>query len=114
MNEEWFDLMEQSAIEAHLQEFESLLNGIGPQHLNHYVYILRGPRDGKVFYVGQGTNARVLAHLREAIAVEYGAQLGTQHPAHSPDTTHRRNPGGRRAGQSALNLPISAPNFAPS
>ena len=81
MNEWWFDSMEQSEIEVHLQEFESLLNGIGPQHLNHYVYILRDPRDGKVFYVGQGADARVLAHLREAIAAEYGAQPGTQHTA---------------------------------
>ena len=58
MNAGWFDLMEQSEIEAHLQEFESLLNGIGPPHLNHYVTILRDPRDGKVFYVGRGTDAR--------------------------------------------------------
>lgn len=34
--------------------------------LKTYVYILRDPRDSKVFYVGQGTGNRVFDHLNEA------------------------------------------------
>lgn len=34
--------------------------------LRHYVYALRDPRDGKVFYVGKGIGDRINAHAREA------------------------------------------------
>ncbi|GHU70473.1 hypothetical protein FACS189450_04980 [Spirochaetia bacterium] len=34
--------------------------------LGKYVYALKDPRDGKVFYVGQGTGARVFSHFNEA------------------------------------------------
>ena len=32
--------------------------------LGNYVYLYKNPLDGKVFYVGKGTNKRALAHLR--------------------------------------------------
>lgn len=34
--------------------------------LGFYVYALRDPRDGQVFYVGKGVGGRVFAHQREA------------------------------------------------
>lgn len=34
--------------------------------LMHYVYALRDPRDGKIFYVGEGAGDRVFAHFNEA------------------------------------------------
>lgn len=34
--------------------------------LRYYVYALRDPRDGKVFYVGKGIGDRINAHVREA------------------------------------------------
>ena len=34
--------------------------------LRYYVYALRDPRDGRVFYVGKGIGDRINAHLREA------------------------------------------------
>lgn len=34
--------------------------------LRYYVYALRDPRDGKVFYVGKGVGDRINAHVREA------------------------------------------------
>lgn len=36
------------------------------EKLGKYVYVLRDPRDRKVFYVGQGTNNRVFDHFGEA------------------------------------------------
>lgn len=36
------------------------------QALGFYVYALRDPRDGQVFYVGKGVGDRVFAHQREA------------------------------------------------
>lgn len=36
------------------------------KHLAYYVYALRDPRTGLVFYVGKGTGDRINAHLREA------------------------------------------------
>ncbi|MCB2411529.1 hypothetical protein LGT39_01530 [Demequina sp. TTPB684] len=35
-------------------------------HLGFYVYALRDPRDGDVFYVGKGKGDRINAHVREA------------------------------------------------
>jgi len=46
------------------------LNELGEHHLKHYVYVLRDPRDGKVFYVGEGTTDRVLSHLNETLEAE--------------------------------------------
>lgn len=34
--------------------------------LGSYVYVLRDPRDGRVFYVGKGLGGRVFAHVAEA------------------------------------------------
>ncbi|WP_159599193.1 LEM-3-like GIY-YIG domain-containing protein [Agromyces humi] len=34
--------------------------------LRYYVYALRDPRDGRVFYVGKGVGDRINAHVREA------------------------------------------------
>ena len=34
--------------------------------LGKYIYALRDPRDGKIFYVGQGVNDRVFSHFFEA------------------------------------------------
>lgn len=34
--------------------------------LGYYVYVLRDPRDGQVFYVGKGLGARIFSHAREA------------------------------------------------
>lgn len=34
--------------------------------LGKYIYALRDPRDGKIFYVGQGSNDRVFGHFNEA------------------------------------------------
>lgn len=36
--------------------------------LRYYVYALRDPRDGRVFYVGKGIGDRINAHAREASA----------------------------------------------
>ena len=34
--------------------------------LGHYVYALRDPRDGRVFYIGKGIGDRIKAHISEA------------------------------------------------
>jgi hypothetical protein len=39
------------------------------QRLGFYVYVLRDPRDKKVFYVGEGQNSRVFEHFDEAQSV---------------------------------------------
>jgi hypothetical protein len=36
--------------------------------LGHYVYALRDPRDGQVFYVGEGRGNRVFSHVRAVLA----------------------------------------------
>lgn len=36
------------------------------EKLGKYVYALRDPRDGKIFYIGQGINDRVFEHFNEA------------------------------------------------
>lgn len=46
--------------------------------LGDYVYALEDPRFARVFYVGRGTNDRVLHHLRDALGTdEPGAKLET-------------------------------------
>jgi uncharacterized protein len=37
------------------------------EQLRYYVYLLRDPRDGKVFYVGKGVANRVFAHALDAL-----------------------------------------------
>lgn len=44
------------------REFDQLQR----EELGKYVYVLRDPRDGKIFYVGQGTDNRVFQHFNEA------------------------------------------------
>jgi hypothetical protein len=39
------------------------------EQLQSYVYLLRDPRDRKLFYVGKGTGDRVFAHARDAAAI---------------------------------------------
>ncbi len=36
------------------------------EKLGKYIYALRDPRDGKIFYVGQGINDRIFDHFNEA------------------------------------------------
>ncbi|GHV79820.1 hypothetical protein AGMMS49944_16110 [Spirochaetia bacterium] len=49
-------------------------------HLGKYVYALKDPRDGKVFYVGQGTDERVFSHFKGA-----RARLKDDQPASSKE-----------------------------
>ena len=37
------------------------------ERIGFYVYLLRDPRDGSVFYVGKGAGNRVFGHVREAV-----------------------------------------------
>lgn len=37
------------------------------ESLGFYVYLLRDPRDGSVFYVGKGAGNRVFGHVRESV-----------------------------------------------
>jgi hypothetical protein len=46
------------------------LTSYAEEQLGHYVYALRNPLDGKVFYVGKGVGSRVLAHANGVIAAE--------------------------------------------
>ncbi len=38
------------------------------ERLGYYVYLLRDPETGEIFYVGKGTGNRIFAHINEAIA----------------------------------------------
>jgi hypothetical protein len=44
-----------------------VLTAYAEEQLGHYVYALRNPLDGKVFYVGKGVGSRVLAHANGVI-----------------------------------------------
>lgn len=37
------------------------------EQLGYYVYLLKDPRDGAIFYVGKGAGNRVFAHARDAL-----------------------------------------------
>jgi hypothetical protein len=43
------------------------------EEIGHYVYVLRDPRDGQVFYVGKGQGNRVFSHQKQA-----GTSVATQ------------------------------------
>ena len=43
--------------------------------IGHYVYALKDPRDGAVFYIGKGIGDRVHAHVREALGTGAVAKL---------------------------------------
>lgn len=62
---------------AHIREYTQILAEVSGQHLQHYVYVLRDPRDGKIFYVGEGSGARVLDHLGDTIEAESGQRAHT-------------------------------------
>lgn len=53
-----------------IENHEKLLNELSAEHLKHYDYLLRDPRDNKVFYVGEGVGARAVSHLNEALKAE--------------------------------------------
>lgn len=44
-----------------------VLSPYAEEQLGHYVYALRNPLDGRVFYVGKGVGSRVLAHANGVI-----------------------------------------------
>jgi len=44
-----------------------ILTPYAEEQLGHYVYALRNPLDGQVFYVGKGVGSRVLAHANGVI-----------------------------------------------
>lgn len=37
------------------------------ENLGYYVYILKDPRNGEVFYIGKGTNNRVFSHAEDSL-----------------------------------------------
>jgi hypothetical protein len=45
---------------------ERVFDILQKEKLGKYIYALRDPRDGKIFYVGQGINDRVFEHFNEA------------------------------------------------
>lgn len=63
----------QDEIRDYIKKHRDILDRIGPEYLNDYIYIYRAPRDGKVFYVGKGRNSRAVSHLMEAFEAEFGA-----------------------------------------
>jgi len=60
--------MDRDLIDIHVNNYRRIIEEISEERLNPYIYILRDPRDGKVFYVGRGQGTRVLDHLGEALA----------------------------------------------
>lgn len=61
-------MIEDDAVIQHIAEARDVLEREAVvQQLQHYVYALRDPRDCKVFYVGEGTGSRVVAHLSDAL-----------------------------------------------
>jgi hypothetical protein len=69
----------------------AFLPGVG-ERLGYYVYALRDPRDGAIFYVGKGKGDRAYQHARHARKVdpsETRAQLklGTIHAIHDAGLT---------------------------
>lgn len=44
------------------------------EQLGHYVYLLKDPREGRVFYVGQGVGNRVFHHLACSIETQDGSE----------------------------------------
>jgi hypothetical protein len=69
-----------AAMIAEFRAAERLLNELNDDHLGLYVYLLRDPRDGHVFYVGKGQRARVVGHMIDAVERE---RNGRSHEAKS-------------------------------
>lgn len=53
------------------RDSDKAVDGFSPivqERIGWYVYLLRDPRDGEVFYIGKGKGNRVFAHARAALA----------------------------------------------
>ncbi|SDP11257.1 hypothetical protein SAMN05660199_03181 [Klenkia soli] len=48
------------------------------EKLDYYVYLLRDPRDGSVFYVGKGVGNRVFAHAADELVAADDSPLSTK------------------------------------
>lgn len=69
--------------------------------LKYYVYALRDPRDGHVFYVGKGKGSRINVHNFEA-GKSRSRTGGTPGPAaSSAGCGRRRHPGATRRARTA-------------
>jgi hypothetical protein len=58
------------------------------EQVGWYVYLLRDPRDGQIFYVGKGRGDRVFQHAKDALvgADEVGDKLGRIRAIHAAGT----------------------------
>lgn len=56
------------------------------EKIGWYVYALRNPLDGRVFYIGKGKGNRIFQHAQDAIAAtdgELGSKLDLIHSIHA-------------------------------
>lgn len=58
------------AVPATAESFSSFVQ----EQIGWYVYVLRDPRDGRVFYVGKGTGNRVFQHAQDAATLHDSAK----------------------------------------